>query len=429
MSPPGAPARSADRAVAMRACVLREPGRVGTETVSLAPPRAGEVRVRIAAAGVCHSDLHLVDGALGRGRWPLVPGHEGAGVVEAIGEGVTELAPGDHVVFSLVAPCGACPACRAGRRTLCGPAGARGVAGTLADGSSRLAAADGATLQHGLTVACFAERAVVSAGSAIPIPRELPLWQAALLGCGVITGFGAVAHAARVRIGERVCVVGCGGVGLQVIAAARLAGAATIVAVDRRADKLERALARGATDAVDASAGDAARAVVAITGGVDHAFEVVGAAATIRLAWDALAPGGTAVVVGVAPVGVEVSLPAIELLSEKSLVGSYYGSADPALTLSGLVQLVRDGRLDLGSVVSHLIELDDVPQALERLRTGEGGRSIVVLDPELAGVEAIGEIRPGASAAAIRTDPPDAGVADLIPRGAGIGHSNGEDER
>src|SRR5579875_643354 len=236
----------------IRACVLREPGRLAIETVSLAPPRAGEVRVRVAAAGVCHSDLHLVEGALGPGRWPLVPGHEGAGVVEAVGHGVTHVVPGDHVAFSLVAPCGACPACRAGRRTLCGPAGARGVAGTLADGTSRLTAQDGTPLQHGFTVACFAEHTVLDAAGAIPIPRDIPLWQAALLGCGVLTGFGAVTHAARVGIGERVCVVGCGGVGLQVIAAARLAGAGTIVAIDRRPEKLAAALARGATHAVDA---------------------------------------------------------------------------------------------------------------------------------------------------------------------------------
>lgn len=380
------PSPTAAPTLSMRACVLREPGRLGTETVSLAPPRAGEVQVRIAAAGVCHSDLHLVDGRLGPDRWPLVPGHEGAGVVEAVGDGVTHVGPGDHVVLSLVAPCGACPPCRSGRRTLCEPAGARGVAGTLPDGSSRLTAADGVALGHGFTVACFAEHAVLGAGSVIPIPSDVPLWQAALLGCGVLTGFGAVTHAARVAIGERVCVIGCGGVGLQVIAAARIAGAATIVAVDRRPDKLEHALRRGATHAVDGSAPDAAAQIAArCDGGADHAFEVVGSPASIRLAWDVLRPGGTAVVVGVSPSGAEVSLPAIEFLSEKAIVGSYYGSADPATALVGLVELVRDGRLQLADVVSHVIDLDGVPAALQRLRRGEGGRSIVVLDPELAG--------------------------------------------
>ncbi len=377
-------------ALEMRACVLREPGVTpSVERVLLEPPRAGEVLVRVAAAGVCHSDVHLVDGRLGTGRWPMVLGHEGAGVVEAVGDGVVGVSPGDHVVFCMVAPCGVCDACRSGRRTLCEPVGAQSVAGMLADGTSRLTAADGTGLQHALTVACFAEYAVVAAAGAIPIPDDVPLWQAALLGCGVVTGFGAVAHAAQVRIGERVAVVGCGGVGLQVIAAARLAGAATIIAVDRRPEKLEHALRRGATHAVDASAGDPAAAIAALTGGgVDHAFEVVGAAATIRTAWDAIRPGATAVVVGLAPSGIEVSLPAIEFLSEKSIIGSYYGSADPAQSFPGLIELVRSGRLELADMVSHLIDLDGIPEALERLRRGEGDRSVVIVDPGLAGAEA-----------------------------------------
>jgi S-(hydroxymethyl)glutathione dehydrogenase/alcohol dehydrogenase len=377
-------------ALEMRACVLREPGVMpAVERVLLEPPRAGEVLVRIAAAGVCYSDIHLVDGQLGPGRWPMVLGHEGAGVIEAIGEGVVGLAPGDHVVFCMVASCGVCDACRSGRRTLCEPVGVQSLAGRLQDGTSRLRTADGTSLQHGLTIACFAEYAVVAAAGAIAIPHEVPLWQAALLGCSVVTGFGAVAHAARVRIGERVAVIGCGGVGLQVIAAARLAGAATIIAVDRRPEKLEHAMRRGATDVVDASAMDAAAAIVSLTGGgVDHAFEVVGTSATIRTAWDAVRPGGTAVVVGLAPRGIEVSLPAIEFLSEKSIIGSYYGSADPAQSFPGLVELVRSGRLELADMVSHLIDLDGIPQALERLRRGEGNRSVIIVDHELAGAEA-----------------------------------------
>jgi Zn-dependent alcohol dehydrogenase len=374
----------------MRACVLRQPGRpVAVETVHLQPPRRGEVLVRVAAAGVCHSDVRLADGQLGAGRWPMVLGHEGAGVVQSVGKDVTAVTPGDHVVFCLVASCGSCPACRAGHRTLCEPVGINSFAGVLIDGSSRLRAADGTELQHALTVACFADYAVVAAAGAIPIPPEIPLWQAALLGCGVVTGFGAVSHAARVRIGERVCVIGCGGVGLQVIAAARLAGAATIIAVDRRPEKLEHALRRGATHAVNAGETDAAAGIVALTGGgVDHAFEVVGSAATIRLAWDALRAGGTAVVVGLAPAGVEVALPAIEFMSEKAIIGSYYGSSDPAGSFPGLIELVRTGRLDLGDVVSDLIELDGVPAAFDRLRRGEGDRSVVILDSELAGVQA-----------------------------------------
>jgi S-(hydroxymethyl)glutathione dehydrogenase / alcohol dehydrogenase len=373
--------------IEMRAAVLREPGRpVATETVLLAPPRHGEVLVKVAAAGVCHSDLHLADGALGPGRWPMVLGHEGAGVVEAVGEGVVEVVPGDHVAFCFVPSCGACRACRAGRRTLCETAARNGVAGMLLDGSSRLRALDGTVLQHGLMVACFAEYAVVPAAGAVALPDSIPLWQAALLGCGVVTGIGAV-NRAGLRIGASVCVIGCGGVGLQVIAGARLAGAGIVIAVDTDDAKLELAVRRGATHTVAAGTSHVVEQVLELSdGGVEHAFEVVGRATTIRQAWDMLAPGGTATVVGVAPVGVEVSLPAIEFLSEKTITGSYYGSSDVHAALGRLVQLVVDGRLDIGEVVSHLIGLDDVQDALERLRRGQGARSVIVVDDELAGV-------------------------------------------
>ena len=374
----------------MRAVVLREPGRpVGVETVTLAPPRRGEVLVRVAAAGVCHSDVHLADGRLGAGRWPMVLGHEGAGVIEAVGEGVEAVSIGDHVAFCFVPACGFCPACRAGRRTLCETAGRFGVTGMLMDGTSRLRAGDGTVLQHGLMVACFAQFAVVPAAGAVPLPASIPFWQAALLGCGVVTGIGAV-NRAGLRVGASVCVIGCGGVGLQVIAGARLAGAGTIVAVDVDQAKLELALRRGATHALRAADGaHVVEEVMALTGGgVEHAFEVVGRPETIRQAWDVLRPGGIAMVVGVAPVGVEVSLPAIEFLSEKTITGSYYGSSDVHASLGRLVQLVGDGRLDLGEVVSDVIALDDVQQALDRLRRGEGARSVIVIDEHLAGVEA-----------------------------------------
>ncbi len=374
----------------MRAVVLREPGRpVGVETVTLAPPRRGEVLVRVAAAGVCHSDVHLADGRLGAGRWPMVLGHEGAGVIEAVGEGVEAVSIGDHVAFCFVPACGFCPACRAGRRTLCETAGRFGVTGMLMDGTSRLRAGDGTVLQHGLMVACFAQFAVVPAAGAVPLPASIPFWQAALLGCGVVTGIGAV-NRAGLRVGASVCVIGCGGVGLQVIAGARLAGAGTIVAVDVDQAKLELALRRGATHALRAADGaHVVEEVMALTGGgVEHAFEVVGRPETIRQAWDVLRPGGIAMVVGVAPVGVEVSLPAIEFLSEKTITGSYYGSSDVHASLGRLVQLVGDGRLDLGEVVSDVIALDDVQQALDRLRRGEGARSVIVIDEDLAGVEA-----------------------------------------
>jgi S-(hydroxymethyl)glutathione dehydrogenase / alcohol dehydrogenase len=369
----------------MRAVVLREPGSVAVEDVELDPPKANEVLVRVAAAGVCHSDVRLADGELGDGRWPMVLGHEGAGVVESVGDEVTGLAPGDHVAFSFVPACRECRACRAGRANLCEPAGANGFAGMLMDGTSRLHQG-GETLQHGLMTACFAERVVLAAAGAIKIPDELSLRDAALLGCSVVTGFGAVRNAAHVQVGDSVCVIGCGGVGLQVIAGALHAGAAPIVAVDRSTDKLDRAIAQGATYAVDSSAEDPVAAVRELTGGgADHAFEVVGRPETIRLAWDAVRAGGQAVVVGLVPRGVDVSVPGIEFLSDKSLRGTYYGSGDAARDLPELAALALSGELDLAGVVTHVTDLDGVPEALERLRRGEGARTVVIVDPEIAG--------------------------------------------
>jgi S-(hydroxymethyl)glutathione dehydrogenase/alcohol dehydrogenase len=374
--------------VAVRAAVLREPGRpVEIETIRLDPPRAGEVQVRVAAAGVCHSDVHLADGVLGEGRWPMVLGHEGAGIVEAVAPDVTHVSPGERVAFCFVPSCGRCTPCRAGRTTLCDVAGRNMARGTLMDGTSRLHDAHGQTLQHGLMVACFSERVVIDGASAVPLPPALPLWQAALLGCAVVTGVGAVRNVARVRVGETACVIGCGGVGQQVISGLVLSGAARIIAVDRDPAKLELALARGATDGV-LSGPDAAAEVRRLAGGagVDHAFEVVGRGETIRIAWDALRPGGSAVVVGLAPRGVEVSVPAIEFLSDKSLRGCFYGSGHVAAELPGLAELALAGRIDLAGAVSRLAPLDGVQEALDRLRRGEGARTVLVLDEELAGV-------------------------------------------
>lgn len=371
----------------IRAAVLRAPGLpVSVEEVELDPPRAGEVLVRVAAAGVCHSDVRLADGELGPDRWPMVLGHEGAGVVEEVGAGVTHVAPGDHVAFCFVPACRACRFCLAGKPNLCEPAALNALRGTLLDGTSRLRLPDGTALQHGLLTACFAERAVVAAGGAVPIPRELPLWQAALLGCGVVTGIGAVRNVGRVQPGDAVAVLGCGGVGLQVIAGARIAGATTIVAVDRVPEKLELARARGATHTVDATDEKPVSTIRRLTGGgVDIAFEVVGRPETIRLAWGALRPGGTAVVVGLAPLGVEASVPAIEFLTDKSLRGTFYGSGDPAAELPDLARLALSGELDLAGVVTGLDTLEGVEAALDRLRRGEGARTVLLVDAGLAG--------------------------------------------
>jgi S-(hydroxymethyl)glutathione dehydrogenase/alcohol dehydrogenase len=380
-SEPGVP-------LTIRAAVLREVGTpLVVEEVLLAPPGAGEVRVRLAAAGVCHSDLHLAEGHLGEDRVPIVLGHEGAGVVETVGAGVTNVAPGDRVGFSFVPACGECAHCLAGRCVLCGQADKSSFSDSMLDGTTRLQLADGTPVRHFLAVGCFAEYGVVPAASAVRLPDALPLWQGAVVGCAVVTGFGAVRNAARVQAGDSVCVIGCGGVGLQAIAAAKLAGADPLIAVDRVPEKLELALARGATHAVDSSSERPARQIRKLTGGgVDHAFEVVGRPETIRLAWDALRPGATAVVVGLAPRGVEASVPAIDFLSEKSLRGSFYGSGCPPREIAELGALVAEGTIDVAGTVSHFADLGGVNDAFERMGRGEGARTVLVIDSELAGV-------------------------------------------
>lgn len=375
-------------AMPVGAAVWRNPGAPGSvEEVLLDPPGPSEVRVRVAAAGVCHSDLHQANGHLGGELFPTVLGHEGAGIVEAVGTDVAGPEPGQPVAFCFIAACAECRRCLEGRAALCERNSRASFEGTMLDGTTRVRLADGKPARSFLGIGCFAERCVVPARATVPLPPGLPLWQAALVGCAVVTGFGAVRNAAGVRAGESACVVGLGGVGLQVLAAARLAGAEPLVAVDRAPAKLELALARGATHAVDAGAADAARQIRKLTGGgADHAFEVVGRAETIRLAWDSLRAGGTAVVVGLAPVGVEAAVPAIGFISEKSLRGCFYGSGEPRREIPELARLAADGEIDVAGSVSHLAGLDGIEDAFGRMCRGEGARTVIVLDRELAGV-------------------------------------------
>jgi S-(hydroxymethyl)glutathione dehydrogenase / alcohol dehydrogenase len=368
--------------IPIRAAVVHRAGApVVVEDLLLEPPHDDEVLVRVEAAGVCHSDLHLADGHLGPDRVPIVPGHEGAGVVEAVGARVSHVAAGDRVAFCFIPSCGACRQCLAGRTNLCETALTSNRHGTLPEGSSRLSLPDGRPVRHFLNVSCFAERCVVHAASAVPLPPGIPLWQAALIGCAVVTGLGAVRNAARVRLGDSVAVIGCGGVGLQAVAGARLAGAGRIIAVDTNPDKLRLARRHGATDTVLSAGADGGPVLPILTmtdGGVDHAIEVVGMPETIRQAFDMIRPGGTAVVVGVAPIGAEVRIPAVDFTSEKTLRGCFYGSARVAAEMPALMRMVAEGRLDLADAVSHRIELDGLEEAFERLRRGEGARSVVL---------------------------------------------------
>ncbi|MFJ5263001.1 Zn-dependent alcohol dehydrogenase [Streptomyces sp. NPDC088387] len=357
----------------VRAAVLPEVGApLEITDIELPDPGPGQVRIRLAAAGVCHSDLSLSDGTM-RVPVPAVLGHEGAGTVLAVGEGVTHVSPGTDVVLNWAPACGSCPACARGEVWLC----ANALNGS-ADVYARTAA--GVDLHPGLNVAAFAEETVVPAHCVLPLPSGIPLTDAALLGCAVLTGYGAVHHSARVQEGETVAVFGVGGVGLAALQSARIAGAAKIVAVDVSPEKEELARAAGATDYVVASAGTA-REIRALTGkqGVDVAVECVGRAVTIRTAWESTRRGGRTTVVGIGGKDQQVTFNALELFHwGRTLSGCVYGNCDPERDLPVLAGHIRAGRLDLGALVTEHIALDGIPAAFENMLAGKGGRALVV---------------------------------------------------
>lgn len=358
----------------VRAAVLPAVGApLEVTDIDLPDPGPGQVRVRLAAAGVCHSDLSLSNGTM-RVPVPAVLGHEGAGTVVAVGEGVTGVAPGAEVVLNWAPSCGSCHACSLGEVWLCANA-LNGAADVYAHRTS-----DGSDLHPGLNVAAFAEETVVPASCVLPLPEGIPLTDAALLGCAVLTGYGAVHHSARVRAGETVAVHGVGGVGLAALQAARIAGASKIVAVDVSPEKEELARAAGATDYVVASE-NTAREIRALTGkqGVDVAVECVGRATAIRTAWDSTRRGGRTTVVGIGGKDQQVTFNALEIFHwGRTLAGCVYGNSNPAEDLPVLAEHVRAGRLDLGSLVTERIALDGIPAAFENMLAGKGGRAVVV---------------------------------------------------
>ncbi len=377
VDPLAAPARR------IRAAVLDRPGQpVRVTEVELAPPGAGEVEVAVAAAGVCHSDLHIV-----LGDWPhpvpLVLGHEGAGVVVAVGPGVTTVSPGDHVVLSWVPACGQCRYCRRGRPAQCQLA-AEVVApgGVLADGTSRLRAG-GRPAYHYLGVSSFAERAVVAESAAIRIRPDAPLDLAALVGCAVATGVGAVQNTAAVPSGATVAVIGCGGVGLSCVQGARLAGAARVVAVDVVADKLAVARRLGATDTVHADGRPAVAALRALVPeGLDYVFDAIGKIETTEQAIAALGLGGSAVVVGLPPSGQQARFDPLTLAeADQRILGCNYGSITPQRDIPRLVDLVMTGDLDLESMVSDRRPLAEAADALTDLRSGRTLRQLLICAP------------------------------------------------
>jgi S-(hydroxymethyl)glutathione dehydrogenase/alcohol dehydrogenase len=367
-----------------RAAVLTATGRPLEirDDVEVEAPRAGEVKVRMAAAGVCHTDLSMSDGTV-MAPTPIVLGHEGAGVVEEVGEGVTRVQPGDHVVISWVPQCGECFFCRRRQGHLCERASAAIASGGLLDGTTRFTSR-GAPLHQMSAAGTFSEVTVLPESGAVKVDDDLDLGLAALLGCGVLTGVGAATRTARIAPGDTVAVLGCGGVGLNVIQGARIAGANQIVAVDANPAKLEVAERFGATATVDASAGDAVSAVMRLTGqrGADVAFEVIGLPQTIDQAVAMTRRGGQAVLVGIARMDTMLSVPAFlgVVLAAKTITGSWYGSSNVVEDVPALVDLYRKGQLELSGLVSRTIALDDVNAAFDALRAGQVTRSVIRFD-------------------------------------------------
>jgi Zn-dependent alcohol dehydrogenase len=362
----------------IRAAVLDAPGSLQVEAVELDPPRRDEVLVRITAAGICRSDLSLIDG-----KWPaplpMVLGHEGAALIEAVGEGVDEACVGEHVVLTFTPACGRCRYCLQGRVNLCTTAARCMDDGVLIDGTTRLRR-ERQPLHHLALVASFATHAVVPANAAIPVPAALDPAHACLLGCGVLTGVVAVTRRANVRPGESVAIFACGGVGLSAVLGATLVSAQPIVAVDPSPLKRELALRLGATHTVDPSDEDPVVAIRRIVAdGVDHAFEAIGIPAVAEQALAATRTGGTTVLIGQPALGVTTAVPVYELTQfEHDLLGTHVGGATPALDIPLLAGLVLAGKLDLAPLVTHRFELEQIDAAIETTRSGNAGRVVVL---------------------------------------------------
>jgi S-(hydroxymethyl)glutathione dehydrogenase/alcohol dehydrogenase len=358
----------------MRAAVLHETGQEKLEVhegVTLPEVGPGKVKVRLRAASLCHSDLSAMSGVLPQPA-PFVPGHEGAGEVTEVGDGVEGLAVGDHVVVCWMPPCGSCPSCVRGEGNLC-------LAGFANMGSPNYHH-DGTDIFGFSGTGTFAEESVVAAGCAVKLPDDVPFEVGALIGCGVTTGVGAAIHTAKVAPGSSVVVIGCGGVGIAAIQGARVAGAAQIVAVDPVAARREWALRFGATEAVAPEG--LAEAQQRLTGGegFDYAFEVVGRSATVRAAYDAVRRGGALVVVGAGAMDDMVQFNMFELFfNEKRILPSLYGGTDVLRGYRTVIDLWRAGRLDLEGMVTHHVRLEGINDAVQQMRSGEALRTVIDL--------------------------------------------------
>lgn len=346
--------------------------------VELDPPGPGELLVRVGAAGLCHSDLSVIDGSRPR-VMPMMLGHEAAGSVVEVGAGVDDFAPGDHVVLAFVPSCGHCGPCRDGRAALCEPGAAANAAGTLLSGAVRFHAAEGDDPFHHLGVSAFCDHIVVSANSAVPVDPELPFEIAALFGCAVLTGVGAAVNSARVRPGDSVAVFGLGGVGLAALLGALVAGAENVVAVDLVPEKLELARSLGAAHAVAAGDGAVEQVRELTAGGADHAIETVGNAAVLAEAYAATRRGGTTVTVGLPHPDRRLDIQAVSLVAEeRTLKGSYLGSCVPQRDIPRFAALHRAGRLPVERLLTAKLSLEELNQGFDRLAAGEAVRQVVV---------------------------------------------------
>jgi len=349
------------------------------EELDLAPPGRGEILVRIKAAGLCHSDLSVINGDRPR-PLPMALGHEAAGIVEQLGDDVHDLAVGDHVVLVFVPSCGHCNPCAEGRPALCEPGAAANGAGSLLSGARRITR-NGQTIHHHLGCSAFATHAVVSRRSAIKIDRDLPFEHAALFGCAVLTGVGAVVNTAQVRAGTSVAVIGLGGVGLASVLGAAAAGARQVIAVDLSADKLTLARALGATHTFDAGASEVVAAIRDATlGGVDTAIEMAGSTRAFDLAYRITRRGGMTVTAGLPPPDATWAMPAVNVVAEeRTIKGSYVGTCVPMRDIPRYVDLFRGGRLPVDRLLTGTLALDDINRGFDLLHEGKAVRQVVLL--------------------------------------------------
>ena len=362
----------------MKAAVMRANNApLEIEEIQIDDPGPGEVRVKTAASGICHSDLTVIEGGLPVPP-PCILGHEPAGVVEAVGEGVSDFAPGDHVIGCTTRWCGVCKFCTGGRPYLCPTQ----YEGRPAGSAPRLRAANGDPMPQFANLSSFAEQMLCSERSLVKIRDDMPLDRASLIGCGVTTGLGAALNTVNIPAGASVVIIGCGGVGLAALQGSRIVGAGKIIAVDTQSWKFDLARKLGATDCVDATDGDPVAAVQALTGGgADFVFECIGLVPTVQQAVAMTGRGGTTVLVGVVPITQLVPISAADLtLQEKKITGSYMGSNRFRFDMPKYIDFYLDGRLFLDEMISSRIELDGINEALERMKKGEVARQVIVFD-------------------------------------------------